>query len=45
MSGANISEATLTGATFCNTVMPDGKLNNSSCVAEVKPVVQESLGK
>jgi hypothetical protein len=37
LSGANIAEATLTGAIYCNTVMPDSRVNNSSCVIE-KPV-------
>jgi len=36
LSGANISETALTGAVYCNTVMPDGKVNNSGCVVEKK---------
>jgi uncharacterized protein YjbI with pentapeptide repeats len=36
LSGANIAGAALSGAILCNTVMPDGKVNNSSCRVEQK---------
>ncbi|MFM9108962.1 MAG: pentapeptide repeat-containing protein [Chloroflexota bacterium] len=31
MRGANLTGATLTNAQFCNTIMPDGSVNNTNC--------------
>ena len=31
LRGANLDRASLTGAQFCNTIMPDGTTRNDSC--------------
>jgi uncharacterized protein YjbI with pentapeptide repeats len=31
LGGANLPDAVLTGARFCNSTMPDGSTNNAGC--------------
>ena len=31
LTGAELNFADLTGTTFCNTMMPDGSVNNADC--------------
>ena len=31
LTGADLSNSDLTGTTFCNTMMPDGSVNNADC--------------
>ncbi len=32
LTGANLKGVDLDGVILCNTIMPDGKINNSSCL-------------
>ena len=34
LAEADLSDAKLDGATFCNTTMPDGTINNRDCEEE-----------